>query len=94
MSMAGGYGGAVPTVGTRVMTADGKDLGTVKEVSGACFKVDVPMRPDYWLASDCIASSSGGQVRLSVTKDHLDTAKVEGPDHTGYHPHGGSTTVL
>jgi hypothetical protein len=39
------------------------------------------------LATDCVASSSGAQVRLSVTKDHLDTAKVEGPEHTGFHPH-------
>ncbi len=88
MTMAGGYGGGVPTVGTRVVTADGTELGTVKEVSGTCFKVDVPRRPDYWLASDCIASGSGDQVRLSVTKDHLDTAKVEGPEHTGVHRHG------
>ena len=87
MSMPSSSSGGLPTVGTPVMTADGQELGTVKEASGSCFKVDVPMRPDYWLATDCIASSSGGQVRLSVTKDHLDTAKVEGPEHTGFHPH-------
>ena len=88
MTMAGGYGGSVPAVGTQVVTAAGDELSTIEEVSGTCVEIDAPMRPDYWLASDCIAGGSGDQVRLSVTKDNLDTAKVEGPAHTSVHRHG------
>ena len=46
----------VPAVGTEVMTLDGDTLGTVKEVSGSCFKVDAPLRPDYWLGIDTIGA--------------------------------------
>ena len=90
MMMASG----VPTVGAEVYTAEGDKLGTVKEVSGSCFKVDASMRPDYWLASDCITSTTGSEVRLNVPKDRLDDAKVEGPEHTGIHRHDAGETVL
>ena len=80
MTMASG---GVPTVGAEVTTADGDTLGTVKDVSGSCFKVDASMRPDYWLGTDCIASSTGGVVRLTLTKDRLSEAKDEGRhEHT------------
>ncbi len=90
MTMASGD---VPMVGTDVLTVDGDKLGTVKEVSGACFKVDAPMRPDYWLGTDTIASSTGGTVRLNIRKDRLGEAKDEGRrEHRGVHPH--DTTVV
>ena len=89
MTTAGGTNGGhvVPAVGTQVISSDGHDLGTVKEIATDCFKVDVRLRPDYWLATDTIASATGNEVRLNVTKDHLDTAKVEGPEHRGFHLH-------
>ena len=90
MTMASG---GVPTVGAEVTTVDGDKLGKVKDVSGSCFKVDAPMRPDYWLGTDCIASSTGGVVRLNLTKDHLGEAKEEGRrEHRGVHAH--DTTVV
>jgi hypothetical protein len=78
-----------PTVGAEVYTADGDKLGTVKEVAGGCFKVDAPMRPDYWLAGDCIAGGAVavGEVRLTLNKDQLGDAKVDAPEHTGVHRH-------
>ena len=86
MTMASGSG--TPPVGAEVTTVDGEKLGTVKEVSGSCFKVDAPMRPDYWLGTDCIASTTGGTVRLSITKHQLGEAKDEGRrEHRGVHPH-------
>jgi hypothetical protein len=88
MTMAEG----APTVGAEVYTADGDKLGKVKDVAGTCFKVDAPMRPDYWLAADCVTSSSAGEVRLNVTKDSLGSAKVEGPGHTGVHSHDDGGT--
>ncbi len=94
MTTAGSYSGGVPTVGTEVMTADGDKLGTVKEVTGFCFKVDAKMRPDYWLATDSIASADGGMVRLSFDKNMLGDAKVDSPEHHGVHRHDDSTTVV
>ena len=87
MTAPGAYSGGAPAVGARVTTADGDELGTVKEVSGGCFKVDAPMQPDYWLASDCIADAAAGGVRLRISKDQLSDAKLEGPEHTGVHRH-------
>ena len=76
-----------PTIGTRVVTSDGEELGKVKEISGDCFKVDAPMQPDYWLSSDSVASNAGGNVVLTFTKSGLGDAKQDGPEHKGYHPH-------
>jgi hypothetical protein len=64
-------------IGARVFTADGQDLGTVKENSSDSFKVDAAMKPDYWLACDFIQDSTASTVQLSVTKDRLDSAKIE-----------------
>jgi hypothetical protein len=80
------YGSNI-NVGTPVMTADGKELGKVKEVSGTCFKVDAPMQPDYWLGSDLASTMTGGIIHLTIDKEMLGEAKMDSPDHTGYHRH-------
>jgi hypothetical protein len=79
--------GTTPTIGSRVLTADGEELGKVKEISGTCFKVDAPMQPDYWLATDCVSSTMGGDVHLTFGKSGLSEAKQDGPEHKGFHPH-------
>jgi hypothetical protein len=81
------YSGGTPSVGVRVFTADGDELGKVKEISGSCFKVDAPMQPDYWLGTDSIASASGDGVRLSFSKEDLGDEKRKGPEHKGMHDH-------
>lgn len=86
MTMESGY---MPTLGARVVTADGDEIGHVKEVGGACFKVDAPMQPDYWLGMDCVAFSSPSEVRLTVTKADLGDVKASAPDHAGVHRHRG-----
>ncbi len=85
--------GAQPVLGARVLTVDGTELGRVKDVSSACFKVDVALRPDYWLATSYISTATPDTVQLTVTKDHLDTAKVDDPGHGGIHGHGSTTVV-
>jgi hypothetical protein len=82
-----GYTGTMPTIGARVLTADGDELGNVKEVVGSCFKVDVSMQPDYWLGTDTIASAGVGDVRLAIAKDHVGDFKLDGPEHSGVHHH-------
>jgi hypothetical protein len=81
------YTGTMPISGARVVTADGEELGTVKEVAGSCFKVDVSMQPDYWLSRDTIAGGSAMDVRLTITKDRVGDFKVDGPEHRGVHHH-------
>jgi hypothetical protein len=93
MTTASGYGGVAPTPGARVVTTDNHELGRVKEVSSSCFKVDVSMRPDYWLATSAIANATVELVQLGVSKDQLDSAKVDNPGHTGVHGHPNTTVV-
>jgi hypothetical protein len=83
MVMSGGNAWTAPTVGARVVTADGEELGTIKEVVGGCFKVDAAMQPDYWLGSDCIASTTTSDVRLGITQEQVDSAKIDAPDNSG-----------
>lgn len=74
-------------VGIAVKTADDKELGKIKEVADGCFKVDAPMAPDYWLSNDAVTGASADGIKLKYSRDELDEAKQEGPEHSGYHRH-------
>jgi hypothetical protein len=63
-------------LGSKVMTADGKEIGSVSEVGSDRFKVERRLMPDYWLASEYVDDVSGGIVQLIVTKEGLKAAKV------------------
>jgi hypothetical protein len=71
------FTGSDAPLGARVVTADGEELGTVKETRSDAFKVDAAMKPDYWLGCDFIQDSTTNSVQLSVTEDRLDSAKIE-----------------
>jgi len=58
------------TIGQPVYSADGSELGTVKEVRGAYFKVDAPMQPDYWLRMDACQTSGGRLVVMDDAEHH------------------------
>jgi hypothetical protein len=78
----------MPIQGANVLTADHERLGSVKEIKGDCFKVDAPMAPDYWLASDSIASMDAGNILLRFRREDIGDVKVGAPDnHTGIHRH-------
>jgi hypothetical protein len=66
-------------VGTPVYTADGDKLGTVKQIQGVSFKVDAPMRPDYWLRTALIATVGADRVELAVPKDQLGDYQLDEP---------------
>lgn len=80
MSAMGTGSGMMPAPGMRVRTNDGDDLGTVKEVSGASFKVDAPMKKDYWLPSSSIQTQSDGALLLNFGKSRLNDYKRDSPD--------------
>jgi len=66
-------------MGDEVWTMDGEKLGTVKEIRGDHFKVDVPMQPDYWLPTSCISTTGTGRVTVNFHHDHLGDWKRDEP---------------
>src|SRR5688572_2649989 len=71
--------------GCPVLTEDGDEIGTVKEIRGAYFKVDARMQLDYWLQRQFVTDNDDGRIRMSFKKDDLDNYKVkELPDDAVY----------
>lgn len=62
-----------PEVGCPVVARDGTALGTVKQVHGGYFEIDIPNDPGYWISSVYIESSGADRVRLSL--DRRETAE-------------------
>lgn len=65
------------TVGTAVVTLDGRDIGSVKEVQGAYFKVNAPLQPDYWLSVDHVQRVESGLIALGLDGTALQDAKLD-----------------
>jgi hypothetical protein len=63
--------------GHEVVTSDGDKVGTVKEVLGGYFKVDVRLQPDFWLQRQFVTSNDNGVITMSFTKHELDDYKVK-----------------
>jgi len=59
------------TVGARIISADGHDIGAVKEILGYHFKVDASMAPDYWLPASLIRAYALSSITLSADRDAL-----------------------
>ncbi|MCC6381729.1 MAG: BON domain-containing protein [Dehalococcoidia bacterium] len=57
--------------GQPVYALDGTMVGTVKDVEAGRFKVDAPMRPDYWLGRDAVASMGRDGVTLRANEGDL-----------------------
>ena len=66
-------------IDAEVFTRDHDKLGTVREVRGDSFKVDVSMQPDYWLPLSCVSTVSGNEVLLDFDKDRLGDHKLSEP---------------
>lgn len=69
--------------GARVMSADGKTLGMVKDVREDRFLVDVHWAPDYWLGTESVDSVSDELVQLYITKSAVGSAKLRSYDVAG-----------
>src|SRR5437667_12191945 len=66
-------------VGRRILTQDGEDIGQVKEIEGRFFKIDAPMRTDYWLNESCIESTTGDAVHLNIPGHLVGDYMLSGP---------------
>jgi hypothetical protein len=69
----------VPKAGAAVMTKDGERVGKVSEISGNFFKVDAPMRRDFWLSVDYVGLCAPDRVHLEFEKKELDEHKLTEP---------------
>jgi hypothetical protein len=66
-------------IGCQVMSTDGEELGTVKQVEGNFFEVDAPVQPSFWLPTSAIASRMGQRVTLIFQQESLDHYRSEPP---------------
>ncbi len=61
------------TVGLRVFTQDGVELGTIDELAGSSFKVQDPSLLNFWLTAQAVAKvEPGAWVLLGFDRAHLD----------------------
>lgn len=70
----------VPLVtGTPVFSSDGSEMGLIKEVRDDFFKVDAPIRRDYWLRRDEVAEAAPGRVTVSFEHANLNHHRYSDP---------------
>jgi hypothetical protein len=62
---------AGPREGMAVVGSDGAPLGTVAELIPQAFRVDVPLKPDFWLLVADVHSASDGRVVMRFSRDDL-----------------------
>ena len=74
--MATSNGSTTVFVGAHVMSADGKQLGVVKDARIDRFLVDVRWAPDYWLGVETVENSSPDTVQLVIPKQGIGSAKI------------------
>lgn len=68
-----------PTVGAPVKTKDNEHVGTVKEIHGGYFKINVTMGRDFWLKRDFIADETPSLVTLTIDKKEIDEHRLAEP---------------
>jgi hypothetical protein len=66
-------------VGAEVYTEDGRDLGSVSEVRGPCFKVGLRWPFAYWLPLDAVDAAAPEQVTLLVPAAWLSDCRRSAP---------------
>ena len=82
-------------VGAEVVTADGKVLGTVKQVQASAFQLDVPRRADYWLETAIVKSASSVRVELLISEAEVVSYRMDAPhDLTAFQQQGTDPQVL
>ncbi len=67
------------TTGCPVFTADGVQLGDIKEVRPDSFKLDTAWRPDYWLLRSTVETASDERVTLGLTEADVKRERMPRP---------------
>ena len=63
-------------IGQHVISADGVDLGTVKDMTSKEFQVAANRGSDYWLDRQSIAGIDGDQLRMAFEAEQVSSHKV------------------
>jgi hypothetical protein len=71
--------GNQPREGASVTTSDGENVGRVSEISGSFFKVNAPLRRDFWLSLEYATLTLPEEVQLEFGKKELDDHKLAEP---------------
>lgn len=73
-------------VGAHVFTLDGVRLGRVCEVHPHYFKLDVSLKPDFWLSRDTVWSSDLSGVHVDFRRHELGDHRVDEPPELSASP--------
>ena len=80
------------------MTANGGELGRVKEVSESAFLVDAPRQFDFWLEKGLAKEATAERVDLAITEQDLGAYKMDRPqDHNAFRadvPHSADPATV
>lgn len=68
-----------PEVGCSVVDRDGAFLGTIEQVRGGYFEIDMPGDRDFWLSSAYIDSSDGDKLHLSLNSRETAEHRLRAP---------------
>ena len=74
------YNSQTLSAGAAVMTKDGTHLGSVKEVTAKCFKVDAPFHKDYWLSMDFVETTNDTGVVLELSAASVAEHRLDSPE--------------
>src|SRR6185369_16894021 len=72
--------GIAPSTGQPVDTRDGHTLGTVKEVSGTCFLLDIPHARDRWLDASFVLESKADRLVMDFDYEVRDDYLMDDPE--------------
>lgn len=67
-------------VGFKVFTLDGHSLGEVAEVHDDSFKINAPLKRDFWLSCAEVWSADVGGVHVNFGSDDVAGHKLPGPE--------------
>jgi hypothetical protein len=68
-------------LGLPVYSQEGKELGHVREVTPDAIKIDVLLRPDYWISRDHVLSFTAERVTLDFDSGLLERYASSIPPH-------------
>jgi hypothetical protein len=68
-----------PEIGCTVLDRDGAFLGSVQQVQGGYFEIDMPGDPDFWLSSVYVDSNDGERIRLSLNSRETAEHRLRAP---------------
>lgn len=66
-------------VGVKVFTLDGHALGQVAQVRDNSFKINAPLKRDFWLSCHEVWSTDVGGVHVNFASDDVTAHKLPDP---------------